>query len=552
MYVDVRRLAGINADIFGSLRVGQQNLKIDVQFYRDVPSKLCTVTTSNNGSAASSVGGALFSTSATNGGTAKGVSFSNIVYHGGSEVFAYFTAMWPTPGIANSYQRIGPYDASNGAFVGYEGTSFGVTYRNNGSDTTVAKASFSEDTLTGAASSRFRRANVPEAIDLTKLNVFRIRMGWVGGAPIAYEVLSPDGEWVTFHVLRFPNTATGPSIRSADLPMTIEVNKTAGAGTDLSILTGCWAAGTTYQQADQTIIGQGSQTALGQNVCLDVAGSGPLDVMNYRSIALSIVPSSGTVTAGAITFEASNDAVNWVSFPLFDVEATRAIPVTSYTLAASTNRHFIGNLTHRYFRARISTGITGTNTGISATSHLRTVGLDIASIGIQTNPIPVSVPIKSVTASFTRPSDTTQYVTGDVVCNSTSAPTVLTFSGMANSNGLGGVIQSATLYLGSNPTTKPTWDLFLFDTAPTIDNDNSPFTPTDAEILNCVGVITFGAPIIGDVSGTGTNMVYQSAPMLSYVCAAANTALYGVLVARNTITPTSADTYNIRLVTAPA
>lgn len=186
----------------------------------------------------------------------------------------------------------------------------------------------------------------------------------------------------------------------------------------------------------------------------------------------------------------------------------------------------------KYPRVKTIHGVNGVNDGDTA----------------RTNPFPVALQPKSVVANFTRPADTTAYAVGDVVCNSTSAPTVLTFSGMANSNGLGGTIHAAFLYLGSNPSTKPVFDLFLFDTAPTIDNDNAVFTPTDSEILNCVGVISFGVASVGDTSGTGTNMVYQAVPMLPYVCASGATALYGVLVARNAVTPTSADTYNFRLV----
>lgn len=163
-------------------------------------------------------------------------------------------------------------------------------------------------------------------------------------------------------------------------------------------------------------------------------------------------------------------------------------------------------------------------------------------------PVPTGSQIAAPTASFTRPSDTTAYTIGDVVCNSTSSPTILTFTGMARANGGSGVIVGASLVLGSNPTTKPTYDLFLFDTSVTIDNDNSAFTPTDAEMLKCVAVISLSVPTVGDASGTTTNCVYFAIPMASYVCDASATALYGVLVSRNAVTPTSADTYNLRLV----
>ena len=45
---------------------------------------------------------------------------------------------------------------------------------------------------------------------------------------------------------------------------------------------------------------------------------------------------------------------------------------------------------------------------------------------------------RKVTATFTRPANTTAYAAGDVVNDSVSAPTVITFSGCAAAPGLGG------------------------------------------------------------------------------------------------------------------
>jgi len=163
-------------------------------------------------------------------------------------------------------------------------------------------------------------------------------------------------------------------------------------------------------------------------------------------------------------------------------------------------------------------------------------------------PIPVGASMTSASASFTRPADTTAYGIGDVVCNSTSSPTVMTFASVARANGGSGRIVGASLVLGSNPTTKPTYDLMLFDTAPAIDNDNALFTPTDAEMLKCVARIPFAVPTVGDATGTGTNCVYFASVLEPYICDPAAAALYGVLVARNAVTPSSADTYNVRLI----
>jgi hypothetical protein len=117
---------------------------------------------------------------------------------------------------------------------------------------------------------------------------------------------------------------------------------------------------------DQYITGQGSQTTSGRNVILATAGTAATDTKGYRGIAIQINVASGTVTAGAITFEGSNDNTNFFSIFLRDLTSVTSDPVSSYTLAASTNRLFGGPIPFRYIKARISTGITGTTTGVQA------------------------------------------------------------------------------------------------------------------------------------------------------------------------------------------
>lgn len=242
-------------DTFGHLITGEISNQIEIQFFRDTPANLLTVTVTNGGSTSQVGGSGQFETSTNADGSAKGVTALTTSYRSGSEIFTVFTALFTTPTDAGSYQRIGLYGDNDGIFFGFEGTSFGVTIRNGGSDTTVAKGSFSEDTLTGATGSKFTRAGVPEAIDLTKLNVYRIRYGWLGSAPVNFEVLSPDDVWVPVHIIKQPNLATIASLENPDLPMTIDVNKTSSDATNLIMLTNCWGAGTTTSAVpiDETI-----------------------------------------------------------------------------------------------------------------------------------------------------------------------------------------------------------------------------------------------------------------------------------------------------------
>lgn len=151
-------------------------------------------------------------------------------------------------------------------------------------------------------------------------------------------------------------------------------------------------------------------------------------------------------------------------------------------------------------------------------------------------------------ATVTRPADTTAYVAGDVVNAATGA--VITFSGCARANGLGGVIQHAKLVDSANQATKGSFELWLFDTTFTPDNDNAVFTPTDAEMATVVCVINLSSStFVGDATaGDGGNVLHQSDVLnRAFTCETADTALYGALVVRNAYTPVSGETFAIQL-----
>ena len=175
--------------------------------------------------------------------SAKAFTNSTIKYTPGREIYAQSTAGFTIPTDHNSEQRIGIFDGYNGFFVGFHGTIFGITIRNIGVDTFIPRSSFDGDILDGNASSIFTRNNIPEAIDLTLENIYRIRFGWLGAAPIFFEVMSPDGQWVIFHTIRYPNTSFGPSIANPNVPFTFEIVKNNSDTTNIQIRTSSWDAG---------------------------------------------------------------------------------------------------------------------------------------------------------------------------------------------------------------------------------------------------------------------------------------------------------------------
>jgi hypothetical protein len=153
----------------------------------------------------------------------------------------------------------------------------------------------------------------------------------------------------------------------------------------------------------------------------------------------------------------------------------------------------------------------------------------------------------TITATFVRPNDATQYTAGDVIADQSAASiaNILRFNNIVRTPGGGGILQSAVLVDSVAAATKPDTELYLFDQIITMQSDNAAWAPLDSEMLYNVGVVAFpvgafktaGANGIIDVTGLGK----------AFNCASGSTTLYGVLVARNGYTPTAVEQFEIRL-----
>lgn len=154
-----------------------------------------------------------------------------------------------------------------------------------------------------------------------------------------------------------------------------------------------------------------------------------------------------------------------------------------------------------------------------------------------------------VDASFTRPTGTTQYTAGDQVADSASAPTVITFSDVARTEGGTGWIVDALCIDSANQATKPNFRLYLFDTAPTPNNDNAAWAPSDAEMATLLAEIDFATWIIGkaDSGADGNCASFIANIAVPFVCAKDSKDIYGLLVERSTYTPISAESWTFRL-----
>ncbi len=162
-------------------------------------------------------------------------------------------------------------------------------------------------------------------------------------------------------------------------------------------------------------------------------------------------------------------------------------------------------------------------------------------------PLAVSDALPLTSATLTRPADTVAYASGDAMTNSTSAPTALTFSNVANKNGGSFTIVSAQLISSNQSGTGPfILDLYNGAAAPTATNDNAAYNPSDADRNNCIGTIIFPAANVN--AGSSNKVIIGTMPpIISSRCDASTTSIFGLLKAGAAYTPISAETFKIFL-----
>ena len=347
-----------NIAIYGNIPVTSRINDVEAKFIGSgLIQDIVNVTVTGSGATAMANGVATFSTGTTANGTSRGRSSSYVNYHPGFEVYALLVAGFTTPTAASSFQRVGIFDDNDGFYVGYEGLTWGISKRSGGVDTFTARSAFANDLLDGNQASDFTRAGVSEAIDFTKHNVFRIRFGWLGAAPILFEVLSPDGIWVIFHSILQPNTSAAASIQNPDLPLTILVSKVASDATNIAVTTSSWAAGKTGAANDVELTAYEVATFTNATAQHTAVTAETISCGN----ASFAVHNTGSITGGVITFECSPDNITWYTLSVCNINGI-PISVSTYALSGGDAmwQMFVGGMLQ--VRMRLSTVITGTGT----------------------------------------------------------------------------------------------------------------------------------------------------------------------------------------------
>ena len=154
-----------------------------------------------------------------------------------------------------------------------------------------------------------------------------------------------------------------------------------------------------------------------------------------------------------------------------------------------------------------------------------------------------------------RPNNTTQYTAGDVI-DDVTLPAQVVFDNAARFAGGTGRITDALFTSSANGTgvLAGDFEFWLFDTVVAAHEvDNVAFTPTDADLLNLVGIVQFTTGTVFEgtlTAGAGGNVAYMAARTflpIGFKCVALSKDLYGTLVVRNAYTPVANEIFTIRL-----
>jgi hypothetical protein len=221
---------------FGQLITGVRHDDILCRFEYNNSTYDVTSAVTGTGAASNANSLATASTGAT-AGTCSFVTKRGMTYRPAHEMYMFGSAVF-TAGAANTFQRLGIFDANDGFFFGYEGAVFGVSLRKGAADTTIAQTAWNKDKCDGTGTSGF-------TLDPTKDNQYKITYGWLGIAPITFSVYGGEARgWVICHVIDYTNTQTTPSVNSPNNNIKWEVSRTSGAGA-ISLSVGCVAGGST-------------------------------------------------------------------------------------------------------------------------------------------------------------------------------------------------------------------------------------------------------------------------------------------------------------------
>lgn len=208
--------AQVPSTAFGDVRSAEILPIVGWTFNYNINSDLINTTLTGSGTVSASDSMSIIETGPTSNSTAKIETIKALRYTPGLGALIRFTAVFTT-GIQNSTQIIGIGDDLDGFFFGYNGTSFGILRRQNGTDNWIPQSSWNTDKFDGTGFSLV-------TLNPTQGSVYTIQYQWLGFGDIRFFIENPTtGEPTLVHIIRYSNAYTIPSIMNPTLPIMAQV-----------------------------------------------------------------------------------------------------------------------------------------------------------------------------------------------------------------------------------------------------------------------------------------------------------------------------------------
>jgi hypothetical protein len=157
--------------------------------------------------------------------------------------------------------------------------------------------------------------------------------------------------------------------------------------------------------------------------------------------------------------------------------------------------------------------------------------------------------LQKVTASFTRPADANAYAVGDIVSNSTSASTLMTFTDLLETAGGGVKIVSARLATNQKSIV-PAFRVHLYNASnPTVSADNAAHRELYADEDKYIGFIDLPAMTTGtDTTNSTSSRATVANISIPAEGASGSRNVYALLETLTAFTPASASQFTLKLV----
>lgn len=204
-------IGGSNVSAFGDLNVAAFHPVIQLDFVYGINTQTGTSSVVTTGVVDTNASRLRIQTGVGAAGAGTFQSKRIARYRAGQGMTARFTAVW-TNSAANSTQVVGVGNTQVGYFFGYNGTAFGISIRNGGSDTWVAQTSWNQDICDGTGSSGFNW-------NKTLGNVMQIQYPFLGYGDIKFWVQNnATGAWILCHIIQYLNTSASVQVSNPSFP----------------------------------------------------------------------------------------------------------------------------------------------------------------------------------------------------------------------------------------------------------------------------------------------------------------------------------------------